>query len=57
MSTYLCTLYFLCDAHEINRTPKPKIMNTILENIGNTPLVRINSISKKEGVQCELCTC
>jgi cystathionine beta-synthase len=35
-------------------TPPPKIMNSILENIGNTPLVRINSITKKEGITCEL---
>ena len=34
--------------------PKPKIMNTILENIGNTPLVRINKLSKAAGLKCEL---
>jgi len=34
--------------------PKPKIMNTILENIGQTPMVRINKISKDEGIECEL---
>eukprot|EP01114_Cavostelium_apophysatum_P005428 TRINITY_DN1639_c0_g1_i1.p1 TRINITY_DN1639_c0_g1~~TRINITY_DN1639_c0_g1_i1.p1 ORF type:complete len:259 (-),score=52.19 TRINITY_DN1639_c0_g1_i1:11-787(-) len=31
-----------------------KIMNSILENIGNTPLVRINQITKDEGLQCEI---
>jgi len=31
-----------------------KIMDTILENIGNTPLVRINKIGKEEGVNCQL---
>ncbi|XP_070202618.1 cystathionine beta-synthase-like isoform X2 [Littorina saxatilis] len=35
-------------------TPKPKIMPTILQNIGNTPLVRINRITKKDGVDCEV---
>jgi cystathionine beta-synthase len=34
--------------------PKPKIMNTILENIGNTPLVKINKIAQEEGIECEL---
>lgn len=32
----------------------PKIMNTILENIGRTPLVRINAITKDEGIECEV---
>lgn len=32
-----------------------KIMNTILDNIGNTPLVKINNITAKEGIKCELC--
>lgn len=35
---------------------RPKIMNTILENIGNTPMVRINKIGKAEGVKCEICS-
>jgi cystathionine beta-synthase len=34
--------------------PKPPIMNNILENIGNTPLVRINKIGASEGLRCEL---
>lgn len=40
-------------AHE-QLKERPKIMDTILENIGNTPLVRINKITKAEGVQCEV---
>jgi len=31
-----------------------KIMNTILENIGNTPLVRINNITREEGITCQI---
>ncbi len=31
-----------------------KIMDTILENIGKTPLVRINKIAASEGIECEL---
>jgi len=31
-----------------------KIMNTILENIGNTPMVRLNKIPQMEAVQCEI---
>jgi cystathionine beta-synthase len=35
--------------------PKPLIMSSVLENIGNTPLVQINKIGKKEeGVKCQL---
>lgn len=30
------------------------IMPTVLYNIGNTPLVRINKINKSEGVECEM---
>ncbi|KAG0198714.1 hypothetical protein BGX28_007876 [Mortierella sp. GBA30] len=33
---------------------EPAILNTILEHIGNTPLVRIDKIAKSEGLQCEL---
>jgi hypothetical protein len=29
-------------------------MDSILDNIGNTPLVRINTITKEEGVNCEI---
>ncbi|KAG9063730.1 hypothetical protein KI688_003842 [Linnemannia hyalina] len=34
--------------------PEPVILDTILDHIGNTPLVRINKIAKSEGLQCEL---
>ncbi|XP_053409022.1 cystathionine beta-synthase-like isoform X2 [Mercenaria mercenaria] len=34
--------------------PKPAIMSTILDNIGNTPLVRLNRIPKSTGLQCEV---
>ena len=37
------------------RTTKPIIMDTVLQNIGNTPLIRINHISSKDGIKCELC--
>lgn len=37
-----------------NPMEAPKIMNTILENIGRTPLVRINAITKDEGIECEV---
>merc|ERR1719498_1260987 len=33
---------------------EPKICETILDHVGNTPLVRINKIGKAEGVECEL---
>ena len=31
-----------------------KVMDTILEHIGNTPLVRLNKIPKKENIKCEI---
>ncbi|KAG0099485.1 hypothetical protein BGZ93_007360 [Podila epicladia] len=34
--------------------PEPPVLDTILEHIGNTPLVRLNKIAKSEGLQCEL---
>ena len=37
------------------RKGKPAIMSTILDNIGNTPLVRLNRIPKSAGLQCEVC--
>ena len=33
---------------------EPKICDTILDHVGNTPLVRINKIGKDEGLECEL---
>jgi cystathionine beta-synthase len=37
------------------RKKETGIMGDVLEGIGNTPLVRINKISKTAGLQCELC--
>jgi len=34
--------------------PRPKICSTVLENIGNTPLVRLNKIPQSLGVKCEV---
>lgn len=31
------------------------IQDDITDVIGNTPMVRINNITKKEGIECELC--
>jgi len=33
---------------------RKKIMSTILENVGNTPLVRLNSVPKSFGIKCEI---
>ncbi|KAK3835474.1 MAG: cystathionine beta-synthase [Linnemannia gamsii] len=57
MSTANCT-YKGCSQvgshrHE-EHLPEPAILDTILDHIGNTPLVRINKIAKSEGLQCEL---
>lgn len=46
----------LLDFHsKLSRKPRPKIMDNILQAIGDTPLVRINKIAKDEGLKCELC--
>ena len=34
--------------------PTPKICNSVLDAIGNTPMVRVNSLCKKENIQCEV---
>lgn len=36
------------------RDPKPKILSNILEQIGDTPLVRLNKIPKQYGIKCEI---
>jgi cystathionine beta-synthase len=43
-------------SHITSRAPRqpPAIMDSILENIGNTPLVRLNSIPKSLGVECKI---
>ena len=33
------------------------IMPTVLEMVGNTPMVRLDKIAKMEGLECELCEC
>ena len=31
-----------------------QILDTILDHIGGTPMVRINRIGKEEGIECEI---
>jgi cystathionine beta-synthase len=41
--------------HEHYRPPRnAKIMSSILENVGYTPLVQINKIGKSEGIPCQI---
>jgi cystathionine beta-synthase len=40
--------------HHEKHLPEPPILDTILDHIGNTPLVRINNITKSEGIECEI---
>jgi cystathionine beta-synthase len=40
--------------HEVRDRTK-LIKDDITDVIGNTPLVRINNITKKDGIKCELC--
>ena len=32
-----------------------RILNNVLEMVGNTPMVRLDKIAKSEGLECELC--
>jgi cystathionine beta-synthase len=43
-----------CPHPSVPLQPRPAICDTILDNIGHTPLVRINKITKSEGITCEL---
>ncbi len=36
------------------RVPRKKIYDSILEHIGETPLVRLNRLMASEGLECEL---
>lgn len=36
-------------------TKEPLILDSILDHIGNTPLVRLARIAKAEGIECDLC--
>ena len=49
-SLWLCFFFFF----SFCRKPEPKILSSILEHIGNTPLVRLERLAKSEGLQCEL---
>ncbi|XP_070345060.1 cystathionine beta-synthase-like protein isoform X6 [Equus asinus] len=40
--------------HHAPSTKAPKILPDILQNIGDTPMVKINKIGKKFGLKCEL---
>jgi cystathionine beta-synthase len=35
--------------------PRAKIMDSILDNIGDTPLVRVSRLAAAEGIVCDLC--
>ncbi|PRD31464.1 UNVERIFIED_CONTAM: Cystathionine beta-synthase [Trichonephila clavipes] len=40
--------------HHVERVKRPKIMSTVLQAIGDTPLVRLNQIPKEFGIKCEM---
>jgi cystathionine beta-synthase len=39
----------------VKRSAQPKILPNILEHIGNTPMVRLNTIPAAKGIKCEVC--
>jgi len=40
--------------HEERYPPRGKILNNVLEAVGNTPLIRLNKIPQSYGVNCEI---
>lgn len=38
----------------LHRVVRPPIMDNVLQAIGNTPLVRMNTIPAEEGLECEI---
>ena len=43
--------------HKFKPYPRPskRIFDTVLEAIGNTPLVKLHKIPKEFGVECDVC--
>lgn len=39
---------------KIFRTQRPKIVASVLDLIGETPMLRLNRIPKEEGIECEI---
>eukprot|EP01022_Parablepharisma_sp_SALTPOND_P031508 TRINITY_DN803_c0_g1_i1.p1 TRINITY_DN803_c0_g1~~TRINITY_DN803_c0_g1_i1.p1 ORF type:complete len:844 (+),score=58.10 TRINITY_DN803_c0_g1_i1:1520-4051(+) len=46
------TSFFL--NYSMDKSKERQVYNSILEVIGNTPLIRLNKIPKEEGVECEI---
>ena len=46
-------IFTKCKKSNFRREDK-KIKDSILDAVGNTPLVRINNITKAEGIKCEV---
>ena len=44
-----------CISSLFRKVKTTKIMSTVLEGIGETPLVKINRIGKSFGLKCEIC--
>ena len=40
--------------HHTALAPRPKIADSVLEAIGQTPLIRLNNLCKAEGIECEV---
>ncbi|KAM8975797.1 cystathionine beta-synthase isoform 3-T3 [Pelodytes ibericus] len=40
--------------HHVESTRSPRILSSILQKIGDTPLVQVNQIGKQHGLKCEL---
>jgi len=43
-----------CPHKMTDLSQKGKIANSVIECIGNTPMIRLNNIPKKDGIECEV---
>lgn len=43
-----------CPHEREKRDHNKKILDSVLDYVGNTPMIRINNITKKDGIECEL---
>jgi hypothetical protein len=52
----VCSANISDDPNGLNCRQRPKILSSVLQNIGNTPLVDLSRLAKSVGLKCQLCT-
>ena len=54
MFIYPLLSYFCADFYYIRTAARPLIMDSVLDAIGDTPLIRCSRLMASEGVECEI---